>query len=76
VRRDIDYAADAVKIQIGEKYGRRADLSALEVTANDRTITVRDGDRIAEGSRDDLMAAIRKAGDYDELWTVLPIKRS
>jgi hypothetical protein len=76
VRRDIDYAADAVKTQIEEKFGRKADLAALEITANDRTITVQDGARVAEGTRDDLMAAIRKAGDYEELWQFLPIKRS
>jgi hypothetical protein len=76
VRRDIDYAAVAVNTAITEKFARYADLAALEVTANERTITVRDGERVAEGSRDDLMAAIRKAGDYDELWKVLPIKRS
>ena len=74
--RDIDYAAVAVKTSISDKFARKADLSALEVTANERTITVRDGDRAAEGSRDDLMAAIRKATDYDDLWNVLPKKRS
>jgi hypothetical protein len=74
--RDIDYAAVAVKTALSDKFARKSDLTALEVTANDRTITVRDGARAAEGSRDDLLAAIRKATDYDDLWTVLPKKRS
>jgi hypothetical protein len=76
VSRDIDYAAVAVRTSITEKFGRKVDLASLEITANERTITVRDGDRVAEGSRDDLMAAIRKATDYDDLWNVLPKKRS
>ncbi len=66
--RDIDYAAIAVTNAITEKFGRANDLKDLQVTANDRTITLRDGQRTAEGTRDDLLAAIRAAETYDQVW--------
>lgn len=70
--RDIDYAASAVKTAIVEKFGRKADLANLAVTANEKTISVRDGDRAAEGTRDRLLAGVRQAGSYEELWQQLP----
>jgi hypothetical protein len=70
--RDIDYAATAVKTAIVEKFGRKNDLQALTVTAKERTILVEHAGRQGEGTRDDLLAAVRKAADYDELWQVLP----
>ena len=70
--RDIDYAATAVKTAILEKFGRKNDLQELTVTANERTISVRHAGREAEGTRDNLLAAVRKAEDYDQLWQVLP----
>ena len=73
--RDIDYAAVAVRTAIEEKFSRKIELQELEITANERTITVRHGERQAEGTRDDLLAAVRKAETYEELWEVLPIKR-
>ena len=73
--RDIDYAAIAVKNAIAEKFGRSSDLQELEITAGERMILVCHGDRAAEGSRDDLLAAVRGSSTYDELWDLLPKKR-
>jgi hypothetical protein len=70
--RDIDYAATAVKTAIVEKFGRQTELQDLRVTARDRTISVDHQGRAAEGTRDDLLAAVRKANDYAQLWQVLP----
>jgi hypothetical protein len=66
--RDIDYAAIAVTNAITEKFGRANDLKELEVTANERTITLRHAARTLEGPRDDLLAAIRAAETYDQVW--------
>ena len=70
--RDIDYAAIAVKKAIVEKFGRKAALDDLAVTAKEKTILVRDGDRAGEGSRDRLLAGVREADTYLELWERLP----
>lgn len=70
--RDIDYAAVAVKTAIVEKFGRKNELDELTVEAKERTISVRHDRRAGEGTRDDLLAAVRKATTYDELWDVLP----
>jgi hypothetical protein len=70
--RDIDYAAIAVNNAIADKFGRKCDLKDLEVTANERTITLRDGKHSGEGTRDSLLAAIRAAESYDSLWELLP----
>jgi hypothetical protein len=68
---DIDYAAVAVKAAIVEKFGRDAALDDLDVTANNRTISiVHDGKR-AQGTRDNLLAALRKADSYETLWQLL-----
>ena len=69
--RDIDYAATAVHTAIVEKFGRKANLDDLQMTANERTISVHDGVRCAEGTRDDLLAAIRASDSYEKLWEVL-----
>jgi hypothetical protein len=66
--RDIDYAAEAVKKAIVEKFGRQNPTDNLQVTANEKTITVQDGQQLAEGTRDSLLAALRKAGSYDQFW--------
>lgn len=70
--RDIDYAATAVKTAIVEKFGRQNELEDLDVVARDRTISIHHGDRVAEGTRDDLLAAVRAAESYAMLWEVLP----
>ena len=69
--RDIDYAAVAVKTAIVEKFGRKSELQDLNVTAHDKTIEIRDGAKVAQGSRDDLLAALRKSETYEELWAEL-----
>lgn len=66
--RDIDYAAVAVKNAITEKFGRHHDLTNLEVIAGEREMLVRDGDLSVEGTRDDLLAAVRAAETYEETW--------
>ena len=70
--RDIDYAATAVKTAIVEKFGRKNALDGLQVVAHDNTISVQDGEHLAEGTRDNLLAALRKADTYDNLWEVFP----
>jgi hypothetical protein len=70
--RDIDYAAAAVQRAIVEKFGRTHDMDALRVTANENTITVENAGRSGEGTRDALLAAVRKAQTYDNLWQLLP----
>ncbi len=70
--RDIDYAALAVKKSLLDKFGRQNDLDALEVTAGERIITVRDGSDVAEGTRDALMAGIRAATGYADFWSGWP----
>jgi hypothetical protein len=71
--RDIDYAATAVKAAIVEKFGRKSELQDLVVTAGERTILVQHDGRTAEGTRDDLLAAIRAADSYESLWEWLPV---
>lgn len=73
--RDIDYAAIAVHKAIVEKFGRKTDLQNIEVTANERTISIHDPPRTAEGTRDNLLAAIRAADSYPNLWERLPKHR-
>jgi hypothetical protein len=70
--RDTDYAAIAVKTAIADKFGRKADLEGLQLTAHERTISLHHGDRSAEGTRDKLLAAVRAADSYEALWTLLP----
>jgi hypothetical protein len=67
--RDIDYAAIAVESALREKYGRHNDLAALKVTAGANTLSIIDGERVLEGSRDNLLARIRASGTYAELWS-------
>ncbi len=66
--RDIDYAATAVESALHEKFGRQNDLTALKVAAGVKTISVTDGDHAIEGSRDDLLARLRRCGTYAEWW--------
>jgi hypothetical protein len=64
--RDIDYGALAVRKQIEEKFGRQDDLADLEVRAEETTILVEHGKRRLVGTRDNLLAALRKATTYEE----------
>ena len=68
--RDIDYAAVAVKKAIVEKF-KDAALEDLQTVAGERTISIHHGDRKAEGTRSDLLAAVRDATSYANLWEVL-----
>ncbi|HEV3138496.1 MAG TPA: hypothetical protein VGZ26_11345, partial [Pirellulales bacterium] len=52
--------------------GRTSELQSLDVTANDRTIIVRDVEHMSNGTRDDLLAAVRAADSYARLWELLP----
>ena len=70
--RDIDYAAVAVKNSLVEKFSRQNELADLDVTANERTISVCHAGRLVEGTRDDLLAAIRKAATFDDFCQVQP----
>jgi hypothetical protein len=71
--RDIDYAATAVKNALEEKFGRKVSKD-LQVAAHERTISVIDGPHEIEGTRDDLLAAIRKAESYPDVWRLFPSK--
>jgi hypothetical protein len=66
--RDIDYAATAVKKAIVEKFGQQNPTAGLVVMAKEKTIAVQDGERIAEETRDNLLAAVRKAESYEQFW--------
>ena len=72
--RDIDYAAITVHTTIVEKFGRKCDLKNMNVKANERTISIQDGIHTAEGTRDDLLAAIRAADSYEKLWEILVMR--
>jgi hypothetical protein len=72
MKRDIDYAAAAVNRAVVEKFARFNDLQALTVVAQQSTIVMRDGDFCAEGTRDDLLAALRRSGTYAEFWQFAP----
>ena len=69
--RDIDYAAAAVKTAIVEKFGREEALADLQVVAHERTISIQHGQRIAEGTRDRLITAVRKVGGYEQFWQLI-----
>ena len=68
VLRDIDYAAIAVKTAVVEKYGRTDSLENLHVVAKEATIAITDGEHVAEGTRDNLLIALRKSGSYRNFW--------
>ena len=70
--RDIDYAAIAVKTALLDKFGS-ADLQELQVTAGDTTISVHHQRGVVEGSRDDLLATVRKATTFAEWWELLTV---
>ncbi len=68
--RDIDYAAIAVRKSILEKF-RNEPLDTLQAIAGESTIAIHHQGWIAEGSRDDLLAIVRTATDYDQFWDLL-----
>ena len=68
--RDIDYAAIAVRNSIVEKF-RTEQLDELQAIAGDTKIAIHHRGRIAEGSRDDLLANVRSATSYEHFWDLL-----
>ncbi len=68
--RDIEHAAIAVKKAIVEKFYANQ-LQELQAIAGDKMIAIRHEGRHAEGTRDNLLAAVRKSTSYDGLWEVL-----
>ncbi|MCC7085379.1 MAG: hypothetical protein IT427_10265 [Pirellulales bacterium] len=69
--RDIDYAANAVRSALEDKFGRKVSLKDLQVAAQERTISIVDGPHCIEGTRDELLAAIRKADSYSNVWRLI-----
>ncbi len=74
--RDTDFAAVAIKTALLDKYSKSNAMEDLELTANERTISIRHGGRAVEGTRDDLLAAIRKSETYDDFWKAFPRVRA
>ncbi len=68
--RDIDYAAVAVRKSIVDKF-RSEPLDAMEAIAGDTMIGIHHSGRIAEGTRDDLLAIVRGSTSYDHFWELL-----
>ena len=70
--RDIDYAAAAVTRAIMDKFKDIApEPESLQVVAGESLIAIHHAGRSAEGTRDNLMAVIRKATSYSNFWEVL-----
>jgi hypothetical protein len=67
--RDIDYAADAVRTSMLDKFGRSQSLGDLRVEALDRTIRVSLNGHSSEGTRDELMSRIRRTADLSGFWS-------
>jgi len=67
---DLQYAAVAVRKAIVEKF-RTTPLDDLQAIAGGGQISLQHAGRQAEGSRDDLLAAVRKSTSFDHLWEVL-----
>ena len=67
---DIDYAAIAVRKAILEKV-RTTPLEDLQAVMEGKKIAIIHGGRKAEGTRDDLLAAVRKSTSMENLWDVL-----
>jgi hypothetical protein len=60
-----------VKKAVLEKFGDGGAKDSLQVMAGEQTILIEDSGRIAEGTRDDLLVALRKAASYDDYWKIL-----
>ena len=68
--RDIDYAAVAVRTAIVEKFKDTA-LEDLQTVAGERTISICHAGHKAEGTRHDLITAVRDATSYANFWEIL-----
>lgn len=67
---DLEHAAVAVRRAIVEKFWK-SPLDDLSVTAADRFLSIQHEGRRAVGTRDDLLAALRKSATYENFWEVL-----
>jgi hypothetical protein len=65
--RTIDYAAQAVRTALLDKFGRQIRTEDLEVEALDNAIRITFAGRKIEGTRDELMSAIRRASAPKDL---------
>lgn len=68
---DIDYPAVAVKNAIVAKFGAQIEPPELEAQTTGKVIAIRHAENAAEGTRDDLLAAVREASSFSNLWEVL-----
>lgn len=70
-REEVDYAAVAVRTAIVEKFFGKAEPPDLHLESAGRMISIRDAGRSAQGTRDDLLATVRKTQTYDAFWDLL-----
>lgn len=70
--RDIDYAAVAVTKAIMDKFkDTTPEPEKLQVVAGESIISIHHAGRSAEGTRDNILATVRKATSYTNFWEVL-----
>lgn len=68
----IDYAANAVKKAIVAKFfPGQDDVPELEAVSSGKIISLKHEKRTAQGTRDDILAAVRAATGYANLWEIL-----
>jgi len=68
----IDYQANAVKKAIVDKFfPGQGDSAELEAVSSGRIISLKDDKHSAQGTRDDILAAVRAATSYSNLWEIL-----
>jgi hypothetical protein len=68
----IDYPANAVKKAILDKFfPGQADSVTLEAISEGKIIHLKHENRTADGTRDDILAAVRAATSYTNLWEIL-----
>lgn len=75
MKRDIDYAADAVQRAFLDKFRDETSEETLHVTALERTILIEDRGMRAEGTRDELQGLIRKSATIENFWDCFPQRR-
>lgn len=69
--KDIDYAARAVQTAFQRKFGAGHDLDSLVVEPLEMHIALAFSGQRLEGTRDELMIAIRKADDPYDVFAAL-----
>jgi hypothetical protein len=67
---DLEHAAIAVRRAIVEKFWK-SPTEDLQVTAADRFLSIQHEGNRALGTRDDLLASLRKATSLENFWEVL-----